>query len=154
MSDPVTFTSASARYGLPFLFAGQSQKEFTVNEAHALADMLLHPVVEGEADDPPESPAEGECWLIGAAPSGSWTDHAGELACHQAGNWIFATPREGLRVHDRGAGRDMRYLAGWQAAAAVPAPVGGLIVDSQARIAIGQLIDALVTSGILPAGPA
>ena len=69
MSDPITFASASPRLGLPLLFAGQSQKEFFVNEAHALVDALLHAAVEGEADAPPSAAEEGECWLVGDAPS-------------------------------------------------------------------------------------
>jgi hypothetical protein len=86
MPDPISFTSTSPRHELPFLFAGQSQKELTVNEAHARIDALLHPAIEGIADDPPGSPDEGECWLVDAVPTGDWADHEGELACYQAAN--------------------------------------------------------------------
>lgn len=149
MPDPISFTSASARYGLPLLFAGQAQKEFFVNQAHALIDTLLHPAIEGEADNPPAAPEEGESWLVGAAPGGAWAERAGCLASFQAGAWVFADPRDGLRVFDRGAGQDIRYRGGWQRAATPPVPTGGGTVDSEARTAIAALITALIAGGIL-----
>jgi hypothetical protein len=149
MSDPITFASASPRFGLPLLFAGQAQKEFFVNEAHALTDALLHPAIEGEANDPPAAPVEGECWLVGDAPSGAWTDHAGELASYQAADWLFAAPRDGLRVLDRSTGQDARYLAGWRRPATPAAPTGGTTVDAEARAAVADLIAALIAGGLL-----
>jgi len=149
MPDPISFTSASSRYGLPLLFAGQAQKEFFVNQAHALIDTLLHPAIEGEADDPPAAPEEGESWLVGPAPAGAWAERAGCLASFQAGAWIFAEPRDGLRVFDRGTGQDIRYRGGWQRAVTPAAPAGGATVDSEARTAIAALIAALIAGGIL-----
>ena len=149
MPEPITFTSASPRYGLPLLFAGQTQKEFFVNQAHALADALLHPAIEGEADDPPAVPEEGETWLVGDAPTGAWADHAGWLASYQAGTWIFVEPRDGLRVLDRATGQDMRFHGGWQRAVGPAVPSGGSTVDAEARAAIVELIAALVAGGIL-----
>src|SRR5678815_4224148 len=147
MSDPITFTSASARYRLPFLFSGQIQKELFVNEAHAMLDALLHPAVEGEAAAPPAAPDDGECWLVGNDPAGAWADHAGELASYQAGGWIFAAPRDGLRVLGLATGQVVRYRDGWQRPATPVEPAGGTTVDAEARAAIVDLIEVLIASG-------
>ena len=149
MSDPIVFTSASPRHGLPLLFAGQAQKEFFVNEAHALVDALLHAAIEGEADAPPSPATEGECWLVGVTPTGAWADHAGALASYQAGGWIFAAPRDGMRLLDTTTGQEIRYRDGWQRPATPPAPAGGATVDSEARAAIAELVEVLIASGIL-----
>src|SRR5688572_29016886 len=113
MSDPISFASATPRHGLVLLFAGQSQKELFVNEAHALVDALLHPAIEGEANAPPSAPAEGESWLIGDTPSGAWANQAGKLVSYQAGGWIFASTCDGMSVLDRSTGQSIRFRDGW-----------------------------------------
>lgn len=90
-----------------------------------------------------------ECWLIGTAPTGAWADHAGELCSYQAGGWIFASPRDGMRVLDLSTGQDIRFLGGWQRPEAPAAPSGGATVDAEARSAIAELIAALVDGGFL-----
>jgi hypothetical protein len=151
MSDPIVLASATPRLGLPLLFAGQAQKEFFVNEAHALIDALLHAAIEGEADAPPSAPGEGECWLVGATPTGDWADQAGRLATFQSGGWLFIAPRDGIRLLDRATGQTIHYRAGWQRPGTPAAPSGGTTVDSEARAAIAELVDILAASGILPA---
>jgi len=151
MSDPVTFASATPRHALPLLFSGQAQKEFFVNQAHALADLLLHPAILGSADAPPVTPLEGDCWLVGPAPTGEWAGQAGHLACRQASSWLFAAPRNGMSLLDQSRGQVIRFAGSWKVASPVAAPGGGSVVDSVARTAIGGLIAALVSAGILPA---
>ena len=85
MTDPISFTPATPRFALPLLFAGQSQKEFYVNEAHALTDALLHAACEGETADPPPAPIEGEAWLVASGAAGEWAGQDGKLASRQSG---------------------------------------------------------------------
>ena len=150
MTDPVSFAFTTPRHALPNLFTAQAQKEFTVNEAFARIDALLHPAIEGEADAPPAAPVDGESWLVGAAPGGDWSGHAGELATMQAGNWIFAAPLPGMALFDKSLGVTARFDGSWRWAAGVAEPTGGTVEDVEARAAIGGLIAALVSAGILP----
>ena len=150
MTDPISFTPATPKYALPLLFAGQAQKEFYVNEAHALIDALLHAACEGEAADPPATPTEGEAWLVGNGATGEWTGEDGKLASRQSGNWLFTTPSEGMQLFDRSTGQMILYRSGWQRPAAPILPSGGTVVDAEARTAIADLITALVDAGIFP----
>jgi len=110
----------------------------------------LHPAIEGTADDPPANPAEGECWLVGASPIGDWANNAGELACFEAGNWLFVAPLDGLQLLDRSTWQLFLYRGGWSFASVPTAPSGGTTIDAEARTAIGELIEALADAGILP----
>jgi hypothetical protein len=150
MTDPISFTSTSPRFSLPLLFVGQSQKEFTINEALARADALLHCAIESQLATPPATPAEGGCWLVATGATGDWAGHAGEIACREAGAWLFVTPRDGIRILNKATGQQMFYRTGWQAPSTPAAPSGGTTIDTQARTAINALIAALKTSGILP----
>ena len=148
MADPIVFDTATPRFALPLLFAGQAQKEAFVNEAHALADALVHCAIEGESAAPPATPTDGTAWLVAARGTGDWTGHDGKLAMRQSGNWLFVAPRDGMRLLDRSTGQDRRFLAGWQAPAAPLEPSGGSVVDSEARVAIVALVEALRTAGV------
>ena len=150
MTDPISYTSVTPRFRLPLLFAGQAQKEFYVNEAHALTDALLHATCEGEAAAPPAVPAEGGTWLVASGASGTWTGEDGKLAAFQSGTWLFVAPHDGVRLFDRSTGQFLLYNGGWQRPAAPAEPSGGATVDAEARAAISRLIEALVGAGIFP----
>lgn len=148
MSDPFLFDTASPRFGLPLLFAGQAQKEMFVNEAHALADALLHCAIEGTATTPPTAPVEGENWLVDISATGAWTGQDGKIACRQSGNWLFVPPVDGMRLLDRATGQERRFFGTWLAPATPAAPAGGTTVDAEARACLEALIETLREAGV------
>jgi len=151
MTEPLTFPSLTPRHALPLLFAGQAQKEATVNAAHALADLLLHPAVEGEAAAPPSTPVAGECWLVAPGATGPFAGRVGSIAGYITGTWVFADARDGMRAYDRASGQYLIHAGAWVRQPAPAAPTGGGTVDSQARSAIADLILALRGVGLFAA---
>ncbi|MFM5953159.1 MAG: DUF2793 domain-containing protein [Novosphingobium sp.] len=150
MTDPL-FDIRTPRHDLPLLFAGQAQKESFVNEVAARVDALLHLAIEGEAASPPGSPADGQCWLVAAAPTGDWIGRAGQIAAREAGNWLFLQPRDGMQALNKATGQCIRFHGTWKIAAKPATPTGGTTVDAEARAAIAALVAALVTAGMIPA---
>ena len=150
MPDPL-FDSRTARFDFPLLFVGQSQKEGFVNEAVARIDALLHLAVEGEQAAPPTTPVDGQAWLIATAATGAWSGQSGKIAARQSGNWLFAVPRDGMRLLNRATGQEMRFAGIWRVPTLPAAPSGGSTVDSEARAAIAAVLAALTTAGIVPA---
>lgn len=161
---------ATPRYGLPLLYAGQAQKEIFHNEALAIADLLMQAqALSAALADPPASPAEGDCWIVGDSPGGDWAGHGGELAGWTGGGWRFIAPRAGMRVrvadenldyvHDgsmwkRGEIRpDGLYVGGVRVVAdrqaAIAAPAGGSTVDGEARAAILAILNAMEYHGLI-----
>lgn len=162
----------SVRLALPFLAAGQAQKELTHNEALALIDAgLAAAALSVGLNDPPAEPAAGQCWIVGDAPTGAWAGHIGALACWTESGWRFLPPVEGMAVWltDQQLWA-VREAAGWiigtaRAArlvveglqvvgargASVAAPVGGDVVDAEGRAAITAILDRLVVHGLIEA---
>jgi len=149
MSDPVTFASASPRVTLPLLFGGQAQKEVFINEALSRIDALLHPAVEGEMETSPVTPSDGDCWIVGLNPTGEWEGHANDIACFQAGNWLFVSPLEGMSVYDKSLSQKSYFNGSWQRASSISPPTGGSTEDIEARAAIAALIAVMTQAGIL-----
>lgn len=128
---------------------GQAQKEFFVNEAHALVDFLLHPAIEIESDAPPTNPEEGQCWLVGSNPTAEWASQSGNSAGWISGTWLSAAPQEGMRMFDKSTKQVIFFANCWQRLAAPAIPNGGQIADVEARAAIGDLVETLRNAGIV-----
>ncbi|WP_420606225.1 DUF2793 domain-containing protein [Novosphingopyxis sp.] len=140
----------TGRMALPLLALAQAQKELTHNEALALIDLLLHPVVEDQLDDPGSlSPITGQCWLVGDQPTGAWEGHPGCIAGWTEGGWRFAPPIDGMQLFDRsGDGTSIYRNANWTAPPALAVPSGGSVIDVEARESLGVLIAAMRRAGL------
>lgn len=149
MTEPITFASTTPRFDLPLLFQGQAQKEFFVNESFMLVDALLHATVKGVTSAPPAVPAPGDCWLVGADPSGAWAGKTNCLASFTGSTWVFAAPRGGMRAFDLALDQYRTFAGSWNAPVTPAAPQGGATIDAEARNALNQLIAALRSAGIL-----
>ena len=164
--------SVSARLALPFLVPGQAQKEFFHNEALQLLDILVQPAVVGlPQNDPPAQPVVGSSYLVGDSPTGAFDGHGHAIACWTEGGWRFCEAIEGMEITVETSGERARFLHGeWTIgvvdassvrvngqqvlAARQPAvsdPIGGPVIDEQARSALSQILAALRQHGLISA---
>lgn len=161
--------SATQRFDLPLLAAGQAQKEVTHNEALLAVDRLLHLVVESRSQtDPPADPAAGSAYVVPVAATGAWSDHDGQIASHDGFGWTFTPPVRGMVAFVADEGGFALFESSWAATgwpvtglriagrqvlaaapSAVPGPAGGTVADLECRSAINALIAALQAQGIV-----
>jgi hypothetical protein len=165
MSDDQT-----ARLALPYLHAGQAQKDETHNEALALLDIAVQAAVLGAGvNAPPADPAAGACWIVGAAPTGAWAGQANAIAGWTGDDWRFVAPRAGMTAWNLAAQHAMTHDgSGWQGgvlrasrllvdgvavvgprAPAIPDPAGGTSVDGAARATLSAVLAALRSHGLI-----
>lgn len=162
--------SATPRLAMPFIAPGQAQKELFHNEALQLLDIVVAAAVEEPPRaSPPPSPVVGSCYIVGTSPTGDWTAKAGQLASFTSGGWRYVPPVEGLTALVRSSGLCATYRAGaWDVGtlsasklviggqqvvgargSAIPAPAGGATIDVESRSAIGQILGALRSHGMI-----
>lgn len=160
----------TARFHIPLLVPGQSQKEFFHNEALERIGMLLCPVVEDVPQAaPPSDPAIGACYLVGENGTAAWSGQDGAIACFTAGGWRFVAPIEGLGVTLESSGEPFQWRSGtWEPGIArfrevriagqtvlrerqpaIPDPVGGAVIDSESRASLAAVLDALRAHGLI-----
>jgi Protein of unknown function (DUF2793) len=163
-------TMATHRLSLPFIVAGQAQKEVTHNEALMRLDALVQPCVESIGDNvPPVAPQLGACWIVGTAPRGAWADEANNLACWTSGGWRFVAAKKGMTVWSIPDGVSATYLGTEWSIGRVPAkaviidgkqivgpqspgiaaPANGSLIDAEARVAIGQILSVMRNHGLI-----
>lgn len=162
--------TATPRLALPFLQAGQAQKEITHNEALQRLDALVQPVaLSATLATPPASPMEGQCWIVASAAVGDWAGRSAQLAQWTGGGWRFAQPSNGWRIWVTDQAEewffqsgswapasvrdDGFYVAGDRVVAArqpsIAAPSGGSTVDTEARATLAAVLAALRSHGLI-----
>lgn len=93
--------TTSPRLGLPELAAGQAVPETTVNEENRYLEQGASYFIAKDRDltAPPGSPADGDCYIVAASPTGAWSGKAKSLAFYLNTAWAFVTPIEGTRCY-------------------------------------------------------
>jgi hypothetical protein len=158
------------RLKLPYLAVAQAQKEMTHNEALALLDVAVQPTVQSIGPSTvPVAPIAGQCWIVGTAPTGDWAGQAGALAAWTTGGWRYIEPFEGMTIWSIADGVTARrsgstWVVGQVTATkisiggqqvigarhpAIPNPVGGTVVDLQARAAVATVLEMLASHGLI-----
>ena len=161
---------STPRLGLPFLSAGQAQKEFFVNASLQILDTVAAAAVEQlPQNSPPSSPVVGACYIVDTAPTGAWLGKAQCLAAFTSGGWQFIVPAEGLIAYVKSASTWAVFRASaWEVgqvrgsklilgglqvvgsqAAAIASASGGTTVDTQARATIDQILTTLRQHGLI-----
>lgn len=132
--------SETTNLRLPLLAAAQAQKHVTHNEALLKLDALLHlEVIDRDLAAPPESPADGDRYIVAAGASGAWAGEDGHVAAWQDGAWRFHAPQTGWRAYVRDEGAlCVKAAAGWVALGAG----GGGALQEVTLFGLGTQADA------------
>lgn len=151
MPETVPFPAVTQRFGLPLLFAGQSQKEFFVNQSLVLIDALLQPSVVESLDAPPAEVIEGAVYRVIGPATGLWSGREKQLAFRVAGQWQFIHPSTGMRIYDQAEDQWLLYRSDdeWFSAELPGEVQGGSVIDSEARELIAEMIEALHALGLI-----
>ena len=128
---------------LPYLAPAQAQKHVTHNEALRQLDAIVQLSVLSEANEPPEAPQNGDCYIVSPNPLGAFADKAHHIAAFQDGAWTFLSPNIGWRSYVQDVA-EFRIFGGstWEAlssnSGASTAPTFGIntIADETNRLAV------------------
>ena len=133
-------------------------------------DAILSAAAEAaQAAPPAATPESGSVWIVAEPAGGAWAGRENNLAVWTQAGWRFVVPTDGLRVWNKATGTEWRWAAGawtygWlegsalfiggaqvvgERQPAVPSPSGGTIIDAEARLALDQIIVALMSHGLI-----
>jgi HK97 family phage major capsid protein len=148
-----------------------TKKPYVYFYATQALDVIVHGVVQGSSlvNEPPASPKFGETYLVGATPVAAWQGYPNHVAYWTEGGWRFRAPFQGLELTVRSNGLKARFDGReWQLGIvaagelriggervvsarqpAIARPVGGSLVDTEARTALLGILAALESHGLI-----
>ena len=126
-------SDSTPNLNLPLIQASQAQKHVTHNEALALVDALTQLSVVSRTDSqPPETPQNGERYIVAAGASGVWLAHDNEVAVYHDGVWTFVPPQPGWLAWVRAESLLCVYVSGgWFDLNSVLGTISGAIEINQ-----------------------
>jgi hypothetical protein len=145
----VSFSNASPKWALPYLFSGQSQKEVFVNEALALLDCIVACKVESVRASVPTGAQNGQVWLVAESATGEWTGFSGKLAVWRGNTWGFVEPVNGMQIFVQSEQRYIHYNDGWVCPRLTIEFSSSVSADTSAREAIMALVSCLKQAGVI-----
>jgi hypothetical protein len=83
------------------LAASQSQPHVTVNSSLRRLDAAVNLSVISQTNTPPGSPADGDRYLCGTAPTGAWVGHENDVAAYIGTGWQFLDPQIGWIAYNQ-----------------------------------------------------
>lgn len=93
----MSVSDLSPNLGLPFLLASQSQKHVTLNESLVRLDNLLMLAVKSRnISTPPQSPIDGDRYIIAPNPTSEWFGHNNKIAAYNNLGWVIYEPKNGF----------------------------------------------------------
>jgi uncharacterized protein DUF2793 len=99
-------------------------------------------MVKGRQNTPPGSPAVGDAYIVGVAPTGAWAAWADNLVLYTSRGWLPAAPGQGLAVLNEADGLNWQYSAAG-AWALMPTSINdGSIAPIKLTLALGQVVEA------------
>lgn len=106
-------SDSTPRQGLGQMVDGQELDAMQINDALIQFDAMTDICLLGQfVNTPPVSPADGDMYLLGGAPTGAWTGRAYKIAYCIDGGWRFYTPFNGLRAYVAATHAFLVYLNG------------------------------------------
>ncbi|MGH8520137.1 MAG: DUF2793 domain-containing protein [Gammaproteobacteria bacterium] len=78
--------------------ASQSQKETSHNQALRQHEGRTVRALSKDLNTPPGSPADGDSYVIGPAPTGVWAGKAFQVAVFIGTAWVYWVPKEGVAL--------------------------------------------------------